>query len=392
MNGSIGLPRFISLLAASLACAAALSAQAADRLPVIAGAMHVYVLVEADGTVQTWGSPHDAEGPYLGDGTDGYVKERKEPAPLPGVADIADAAVGPQHVLLLKRDGTVLSWGRNNGCEVGSGDEKRRLSPEPVAGLRGVRQVAAAESLSGAVLDDGTVWMWGSNAGGHLANGRAGYAEPCAMSPVKVEGLTGVKRIAMDGANVLVLKEDGTVWGWGRGGGALGDGTTEKRLRPVQMQGIANAVDIAIDGNSVVLLADGTVRMSGGWGAEMGEAKKGPAHTTPVKIPGVADAVAVRTAQGATMVRLKNGTLLGWGNGYFGKLGDGRGNRESGRETATPHAPIGLGPVLAHYYASNSGFAIRADGQVMAWGIFSPDGKDEWVTKPIPLFKVKLAD
>lgn len=56
-----------------------------------------------------------------------------------------------------------------------------------------------------------------------------------------------------------------------------------------------------------------------------------------------------------------------------------------------PHAPIGLGPVLAHFYASNEDYAIRADGTVMGWGFYTGGGK-EWVPIPVPVFKTKLAD
>lgn len=380
--------RTIVLLLALLAYATTLHAQAANQLPVIAGAMKVYVLVEADGTVKTWGSPHDAEGPYLGDGTDGYVAPRDEPAPLPGVEGVVDAAVGPQHVLLLKRDGTVLAWGRNNSCEVGTGDDKKRLTPTPVAGLHGVKQIGAAPFVSGAVLDDGTVWMWGSNEGGVLANGSSGHDAPCAKSPVKVEGLTGVKRIAADTSNTIALKDDGTVWGWGMNKeGQLGDGTTEKRLHPVQMKGITNAVDIANDGgNTVALLADGTIWMCGQGGEAMNQDEKAnTSHTMPFKVPGVSNAVAVRSVGGATMARLRNGTLLGWGNGIFGVLGDGNGDNHR----VKPRMPKGLGPVLAHYYASNSGYALKADGTVMAWGIWGGDNVG-WITKPMPLFKVDI--
>ncbi len=353
----------------------ALQAQAADRLPVFAGRMHVYVLVEVDGTVKTWGSPSDGEGPYLGDGTDGNVAARDEPTPIPGVHDIVDAAVGTQHVLLLARDGTVYAWGRNNMCEVGTGNDNGIKSPVAVAGVSGVKQVAASEGISGAVLNDGTVWMWGNAQTGLLANGAIGWKTECASHPVKVAGLFGVKKIATDGSNAIALKEDGTVWGWGINKGALGDGSTEPRTQPVQMQGISNAVDIAINGNAAIVLADGSVRMTGG------------TQTTPYKVAGVADAVSVRSTSQTTIVRLRNGTLLGWGNGYFGVLGDGHGDREDSK----PHPPVGLGPVLAHYLMDSENFAIRADGTVMAWGIYGGE-KGGWIKKPIPYMKVKLSN
>jgi alpha-tubulin suppressor-like RCC1 family protein len=382
--------RFFALLLASLfalAFTSMLNAQAAEqlplrRVPLISGEMGVNVLVEVDGTVKSWGAPQ-GDGTYLGDGTDG---SRKTPGPLPGVSGIVDAAVAAGHALLLRRDGTVLTWGRNQGCELTVTDDHKRLTPFAVPGVRDAVQVAVGHMFSAAVLRDGAVMVWGTNEGGFLANGKSGWKEPCAIMPVAVEGLTGVKKIAI-GNSVLVLKNDGTVWGWGPNkNGELCDGTTEKRNRPVQMKGIANAVDIAIDHNSAVVLADGTVWRCGS--NVYGEMAKKPDHsedtkyTTPVKMAGISNAVEVRTS-GATMVRLKDGTLLGWGSGIFGSLGDGK----IDKVTPNPHPPIGLGPVLAHYYASNSGYAIRADGTVMAWGFYT-SGPVEWALKPVPFFKV----
>ena len=111
----------------------------------------------------------------------------------------------------------------------------------------------------------------------------------------------------------LTQTHDGTVWGWGsNASGELCDGTTERRLRPVQMQGITNAVDSDISGASVIVLADGAVWMCGVSGdGGMADAVKGSKHTTPFKVGGITGAVAARTAPGSTIVRLKDGTLLG---------------------------------------------------------------------------------
>ncbi len=217
------------------------------RVPLIAGEMGVNVLVEVDGTVKSWGSPQ-GDGTYLGDGSEGSPKT---PEAIPGVRDVVDAAVAPGHALLLSRDGTVLTWGRNRSCELGVTDDRKRLTPFPVKGVHDAVHVAAGHMFSAAVLHDGT--------GGFLANGKSGWGQPCAIAPVMVEGLSGVRKIAV-GNSVLALKHDGTVWGWGPNkNGELCDGTTEKRNGPVQMKGIANAVEIDIDHVSAVVLADGTV-------------------------------------------------------------------------------------------------------------------------------------
>lgn len=358
------------------------------RLPLVAGALGVNVIVETDGTVKSWGAPQ-GDGSYLGDGSDG---SRKRPAEIPGVSGIVDAAVGPGHTLLLQRDGTVLTWGRNRGCELTVKDDRKRLTPFQVPGIRNAVQVAAGHLFSAAVLSDGRVMVWGSNDGGFLANGKSGG--DCQLQPVPVEGLSGVKRIAIANS-VIVLKDDGTVWGWGvNRNGELCDGTTEKRYRPVQMKGIANAVDVDIAANaSAVVRADGTVWRCGMNSTSEMAKKKEPEsvkYTTPQQMPGIATAVAVRVGGSTAMVRLKDGTLLGWGLGIFGALGNGRIEGDS----AKPTAPLRLGPVLEHYWASNSAYALKADGMMMAWAFYIGDegGGREWQLTPRPWRQMKLAD
>ena len=360
-------------------------AQTPKRLPIIAGNGLVNVLVEVDGTVKTWGDPARLDpSPPLGNGIRASdQREVARPQALPGVRDVVDASVGVAHVLLLKGDGTVLAWGDNDECELGTGTDKRSLVPVPVPGLRGVTQVTASAWVSAAVLSDGTVWMWGQTA-----------PNLCISVPTKVEGLSGVKRLAFDGESALVLKDDGTVWGWGGNTrGELCDGTTERRLHPVQVKGIAEAVDVALDGNSIIVLADGTARMCGSNDdGGLGDCAKGiKQHLTPFRVPGLTGVRSARTSAGTTIVQLADGTLRAWGLGWYGALGDGHGDSSS----PTPRAPTGLGPVLAHYMSHNTSYAIRADGTVMNWGglLAPPGGKTEFILTPSPAaFTVKLSD
>jgi alpha-tubulin suppressor-like RCC1 family protein len=371
-----------SLVIMGLVASVGVRAQAPKRLPIITGNGLVNVLVEVDGTVKTWGDPARLDpSPPLGNGIrPSDQPEVKSPQALPGVRDVVGASVGVEHVLLLKGDGTVLAWGDNDQCELGTGTDKGSLVPVPVPGLRGVTEISAGAWASAAVLSDGTVWMWGETA-----------PERCVKVPAKVEGLAGVKRLAFDGDSALVLKDDGTVWGWGRNkNGELCDGTTEPRLNPVQVKGVADAVDVALDGNSIIVLADGTVRMCGSNddGGLGDPAKDVTQHLTPFRVPGLTGVRSARTTAGSTIVQLADGTLRAWGLGWYGALGDGHGDSSS----ATPRAPIGLGPVLAHYMSHNTSYAIRADGTVMAWGglLAPPGSKTEFILTPSPAFTVKL--
>ena len=344
--------------AAALLAIGAVAAQPAPprRVPVFAGNGMVHLLVEIDGSVKTWGSPGALDwNPGLGDGTK-PGPEIKTPRTVPGVRDIVNASVGATQVLLLKSDGTVLAWGDNEDCEVTGTDTKSKYAPVAVAGLRNVRQVIADFRVSYAVLEDGTVWRWG-----------AGERGTCPAPPVKIAGLSDITQVVI-GGSALALKRDGTVWGWGdNNSGELCDTPKQKHPQPVQLAGISGVTAVAVAEKPVFLLADGTLRSCPG-----------------TKLPALRDVKTVK-AKGATIfVQLADGTLRGWGLGWYGALGDGHGDQES----AVPKAPIGLGPVVAYYMESNGSatFAVRPDGSVMWWGVEAPPGgKTQFVLTPQPV-------
>lgn len=371
----------VCVVIAGLAAGTLVRAQtSAKRVPIITGNGMVQVLVNADGTVETWGDPGQMDPNIsLGDGVrPSAAREVTSPRPLPSLTDIVDAAAAISHVLLLKRDGTVLAWGDNDDCQLGTGTDKASHAPIPVPGLKSVKQIAVSTLVSGAVLSDGTVWTWGA------------AKKSCTKVPTKVEGLTGVTRLALDDASALAVKSDGTVWTWGENkSGQLCDGTKLAHAAPAPIKGIANAVDASINGNSIIVLADGTVRVCGSnLDGALGDAPSVKEHLTPFQVPGLTGVRSATAGSGKTFVQLADGTLRAWGNGYYGALGDGKGDSWS----AKPRAPIGLGPVLAHYFSGNTSYAIRADGTVMVWCLPAPPGeKTQFVLTPRPGFTVRLA-
>ncbi len=326
------------------------------RLPVFAGNGMVHLLVEIDGSVRTWGTPGAMDwNPGLGDGTK-PGPEVKVPRALPGLRDIVDASVGATQVLLLKTDGTVLAWGDNEDCEVTGTDTKVKYAPVPVAGLRNVRQVIADFRISYAVLEDGTVWRWGAGEGG-----------TCPAPPAKMAGLSEITHVVSDGSSVA-LKRDGTVWGWGDNRNVdLCDGQRQKHPQPFQLAGVSGVTAIAVGEKPLFLLAGGTLRSCPG-----------------TKLPPLSGVKSVKAKGSTVFVQLADGTLRGWGLGWYGALGDGHGDQES----AVPKAPIGLGPVIAFYMETNGSatFAVRADGSVWWWGVEAPPGrKTQFILVPEPV-------
>jgi len=112
-------------------------------------------------------------------------------------------------------------------------------------------------------------------------------------------------------------------------------------------------------------------------------------HLTPYRVPGITTAQSLRIGLGFVMVQLKDGTLRGWGEGYYGGLGNGSSDNWFPR----PQIPKGLGPVLDFFVAARRVFAIRADGTVMGWGplnMMTLSGHKGNVFLPIAVFKLQL--
>jgi len=98
------------------------------------------------------------------------------------------------------------------------------------------RAVVAGVNNSLVVATDGTVWAWGYQidpvTGAHKPSG------PFATRPVQVQGLSGVKAVALSGESgaFYALHDDGTVSAWGYNtAGQLGDRTTTARALPVKV-------------------------------------------------------------------------------------------------------------------------------------------------------------
>ena len=124
--------------------------------------------------------------------------------------------------------------------------------------------MAAGYGTSLVVASDGTVWAWGYQVdpvtGGYMADRPD---SPGAARPVQVQGLSGVKAVALSanaGGAYYALHVDGTVSAWGvNTAGALGDRSTTTRALPVKvMQDATTPMDevcAIAAGNSFLLMA-----------------------------------------------------------------------------------------------------------------------------------------
>lgn len=309
----------------------------------------------SDGTVDAWG---ENDWGQLGVGSSGgldschaafaqasgyQVPCSTTPVPVKGLAGVTAIASGDQHNLALLSNGTIMAWGDNEYGQLGNGTTQGSDLPVAVSGLSGVKAIAAGQNYSLALLKNGTVMGWGSNAEGELGNGIASNHQDL---PVAVSGLIGVKAIAAWGATSMALLEDGKVMAWGSNYfGELGDGTragpeycaSGDQLPcssvPVPVSGLEGVSAIARGGASYAVMENGTVMAWGtnvsgqlGVGTMTGPTECLPINfcsTTPVQVSGLEHVTAIAGGGEHALALLEDGTVMAWGNGWRGQLGDG---------------------------------------------------------------------
>jgi len=122
----------------------------------------------------------------------------------------AEPSANGLHVMALRSDGTVWSWGVDDLGQLGNGkSEEFDNLPSQVVGPNGrghlqhVVSIAAGGGFSMARLADGSIWTWGENSSGQLGIGNAtgpsvctSEHTPCSLVPVPVKGADGAGKFS----------------------------------------------------------------------------------------------------------------------------------------------------------------------------------------------------
>ncbi len=342
--------------------------------------------------VSSWG---DNTYGQLGDGSEGWEWDSKVPIPVSGLTGAKSVSASGSAGLALMQDDTVMGWGNNGAGELGDGTITQRDTPVPVSGLSGVTQIATGDQHSLALLANGTVEAWGyddyDQLGPISAKETCDSGVACVRRPTLVPGLSAVKAIAAGESYSLVLLDNGTVEAWGEGSwGQLGSGPIKgletcpeepvaegSRLcsrEPVPVSGLSGVGAIAGGhGDSLALLEDGTVMA---WGYN-GAGQLGNASTTgpescvnsvacsgvPVPVSGLSGVTQVSAGDLHNLALLSDGTVMAWGNGSNGQLGNG-----TTENSDVPVSVTGLSGVAQISAGNYHSLALLSNGTVDAWG------------------------
>ena len=201
----------------------------------------------------------------------------------------------------------------------------------------------------------------------------SGTSSGCALTPVAVSNLSGVKAIAAGGSNTCALLSGGTVECWGSGNyGELGNGTTTTSSTPVVVSNLSGATAISVgETHACAVVSGGAVEC---WGdnqyGELGDGtstgpstcSSEPCSTTPVAVSGLSGATAVAAGDYHDCALISGGTVQCWGSNDDGQLGDGTSAGPSTCDylacATTPVAVSGLTGAVA--IATWSGPQLRA--------------------------------
>ena len=262
---------------------------------VSAGDSNMVALAD-DGTVYTWGS-------YNGQGADRssqYPNQVVNPANTDVLRNIVSISAGWNYTLALSADGKVYGWGWNSSGQTGRGNTNNSPPPTtPMAvqlasdhsDLDNIVAISAGGYFSLALSANGKVYAWGDNASGQIGQnveyGTWARAVPVVDSTGSGQ-LANISMIAAGGNHALAMDNAGRVYSWGYGpSSALGDGANR----------------VARNGWSYphkVVSAEGTGQLTG--------------------------ALSIAAGGSHSMAMMPDGSLLIWGTGFAGILGQGVGN------------------------------------------------------------------
>ena len=270
--------------------------------------------------------------------------------------------------------GTVWGVGSNGNGELGDDTTDDRSSPvQTICGGSNWVEINCGYYNIAGLKDDGTLWTWGKNNDGGLGDNTTVEKS----SPVQtICGGTDWKTMVVGTywEHCAAIKTDGTLWLWGHNNnGEIGDETTDDRSSPVQtICGGTDWKQIACGGNHTAAIKnDGTLWMWGSNGGGEGDYygqlgdNTDASKSSPIQtICGGTDWKSVSCGQDFTAAIKDNGTLWTWGDNGDGQLGD-----ETSDNKSSPVQTIAGGTDWKQISCGdNHMIAIKNDGTCWTWG------------------------
>ena len=348
--------------------------------------------IKLDGTLWSWGLNSSMQ---LGDNT---TISKSSPVLVGGVGGSGSwsaIAVGDNHSLGIKIDGTLWAWGLNNTYQLGVFNSTLARSSPTQIGTGSWSAVAAGVSYSMAKDTTGKVYVWGLNNVGQLGlTDSINRSSPTVLgntlppfynSPNKV-GTSDWVAVAAGASYTVGIGLDRKLYAWGLNTSyQLGDNTSVNKSTPVQIAtSTSNWATIAADANHAgAINIDGQLFM---WGTNaVGQLGTGDTLTrsSPTIVPGSTSWKLVSTGISHTAAIDSNNAIQTWGLDNVGQLGQAftTGNQSTPTTISNDHT-------WTKITAGNSfTAAIDSTGALYTWGLNSSSqiGDNSTINKSSPV-------
>jgi alpha-tubulin suppressor-like RCC1 family protein len=241
----------------------------------VAGNGYVACAWEPGGSRRCWGTNSEA---LLGNGT---MTDALVPATVSDGIAVRGMSFGAAHACAVATDGGVWCWGARPRV-MGVSDAMPSLSPVRVPGVSDIAQVSLGWNGTCALDSAGTVWCWGLNTAGELGRVTTTGDDP---TPAPVVGLPGpVAELGSNSASSCArIRATGEVWCWGRGtlGDAARPGTAMSNV-PLRVPGLSGVRRLFAGVDRYCVLFEGADLRC--WGLDAGIAVD-PYAPAPAPVP-----------------------------------------------------------------------------------------------------------
>lgn len=278
--------------------------------------------IKSNGTLWSAG---DNDYGQLGDGT---FTDKLVQTQVGTATDWKEVFVGPHSTVALKNNGTIWGFGWNYYYQLGIGTVIDSNVPVQIGTTSDWKQVSIGDLACAAIKTNGTLWTWGSNYNGILGNGSTANYTNYAATPVQIGTDTNWKIVSLAGNAggndyALAIKNDGTLWGWGKNySGALGSGGN--KYVPTQISIDTDWVDVKVTGGGGVATKSDGSRWAWGfntYGSYGNGNNISSSISTPAYVGNVADWEKISVGSLHTLAIKNDGTLWAWGYNDYGQLG-----------------------------------------------------------------------
>jgi alpha-tubulin suppressor-like RCC1 family protein len=192
--------------------------------------------IKQDGSLWSWGLNCCGK---LGDGT--TVTRSVPTIEFTSSTNWCSVSLASFHSAAVKTDGSLWAWGCGFRGALGTGSTANQCSPvrEFNSATDWKSVSAGGELVTVALKNDNSLWIWGCT---YLSALSSQVCSPVQETTSSYDWY----RHTVGGGNVMSVKTNGTLWGWGGNGGMLGNGSASSVGDPTQVSVDTTWKDIQI--------------------------------------------------------------------------------------------------------------------------------------------------